>query len=155
MRYLVRWRGVAAALGACAVLAGPIAAAQASNATLLATIKSGFPKIIKSQAKILDGLATYDKTHSKTPLIKAIKTQNGVLKALEVRLSHGSPSSAQGARGKAEVIKGLGLIVGSNTTLVKHLQSGKSLSKAQSKAAVKAATKGNLDLSAGAKLLKG
>ncbi len=136
------------------MLAGPVAAAQASDAQIRGTVKADVPKIIKSQAKILDGLATYEKTHSAKPLISASEKQNRVLKALETKLSRESSSTAAGAKGKADIIKGLKLIVGSNTILIKHLQSGQPLSASQQKAAVSAAKKGNSDLNAGGRLLK-
>lgn len=145
--------GLAAAT-ACVALAGPIAAAQASDATIRGTINSTVPKIVKSQAKVLDGLATYDKTRSAKTLITAIKTQNGVLKALKGKLSRESASSANGAKGKADIVNGLGLIVRSNTALAKHLQSGKPLSHAEANTAITQDKKGNDDLNAGGKLLR-
>jgi hypothetical protein len=142
---------------ACTAVAGPVAAADASDATLRSTIKTAVPKIEKSQAKLIDGLTAYQKTHNPTALIKAIKGQSRTLSALETKLSQESASSANGTKGKTDIVKGLGLIIGSNTTLAKELQQSAHhapVSKAKLKAATKADTRGNRDLNAGSKLLK-
>jgi hypothetical protein len=70
----------------------------------------------------------------------------------------------QGSRGcvraisrKSDIVKGLRLIIGSNTMLAKRLQHSAHhapVSKAKVKAATAADTKGNRDLNAGSKLLK-
>ena len=115
------------------------------------------PKIEKSQAKIIDGLSTYQKTHNPTALIKAIKGQSKTLKALETKLSSQPASSANGSKGKADIVKGLRLIIGSNNTLAKELAQSAHhapVSKAKVNAATAADTKGNRDLNAGSKLLK-
>lgn len=110
------------------------------------------PKIEKSQAKLIDGLAAYQKTHNPTALIKAIKGQSKTLNALETKLGHQSGSSANGTKGRSDIVKGLRLIIGSNTTLAKELQQSADhapVSKAKLKAATSADTKGNRDLTAG------
>jgi hypothetical protein len=84
------------ALIACAAVTGPVAAAQASDASIRAIVKSDIPKITRSQAKILDGLATYEKSHSATAVIKAIKAQNRDLAALEKKLASQTPTTANG-----------------------------------------------------------
>lgn len=147
---------VAPLLAAVAML-GPVAAAQANDASLRAALKTDAPKINHSQAKILDGLATYQKTNSPSALIKAIHAQNIDLKSLQVKVSGDSPSSATGAKAKADIVKGLRLIIGSNNTLAKALQrsaTGKPVSKSKLEAALSADRKGNADLNTGAKLLK-
>ena len=146
-----------AALVACVAAIGPVAAAQASDATIRSTVKSAVPKIEKSQAKIIDGLSTYQQTHNPTALIKAIRGQSKTLKALETKLSSQPASSANGSKGKADIVKGLRLIIGSNNTLAKELAQSAHhapVSKAKVKAATAADTKGNRDLNAGSKLLK-
>jgi hypothetical protein len=142
---------------ACVAAIGPVTAAQASDATIRSTIKTAVPKIEKSQAKLIDGLSTYQKTHNPTALIKAVKGQSKTLKALEAKLSGQSASSTNGTKGKADIVKGLRLIIGSNSTLAKELQQSAHhapVSKAKVKAATAADTKGNRDLTAGSKLLK-
>lgn len=146
-----------AALLTCAAVAGPVAAAHASDATIRSTIKTAVPKIEKSQAQLINGLAAYQKTHNPTALIKAINAQTKTLKALETKLTAQSTSSTAGTKGKSDIVKGLRLIVGSNTTLAKELQLSAHhapVSKAKLKAATAADEKGNRDLNAGSKLLK-
>jgi hypothetical protein len=154
-----RFRHIAgtASVLACAAVAGPVAAASASDATLRSVIKTAVPKIEKSQAKLINGLAAYQTTHNPTALIKAIKGQNTTLKALESKLSGQSASSSNGTKGKADIVTGLRLVIGSNTTLAKELQQSANhapVSKAKLKAATTADEKGNRDLNAGTKLLK-
>ncbi len=146
-----------AALLTCAAVAGPVAAAQASDATIRSTLKTAVPKIEKSQAKLINGLAAYQRTHNPTVLIKAINAQSKTLRALETKVSGQPASSAAGTKGKSDIVKGLRLIVGSNTTLAKELQLSAHhapVSKAKLKAATTADEKGNRDLNAGTKLLK-
>jgi hypothetical protein len=135
---------------------GPVAAADASDATIRATVADAGPKIDRSQAKIIDGLASYQSTHSAAALIKAVKAQDRTLTALQNRLRPQAASTAHGTKGKADIVKGLALIVKSNKTLVKDLTrspSGEAVSTAQLKAVTKLAKKGNDDLNAGGKLL--
>jgi hypothetical protein len=134
-----------------------VTAAQASDGTIRSAIKTAVPKIESSQAKLIKGLSTYQKTHNPTALIKAIKGQDKTLNALETKLSAQSASSADGTKGKADVVTGLRLIVGSNKTLAKELAQSAHhapVSKAKLKAATAADVKGNRDLNAGSKLLK-
>lgn len=150
-------RAAVASLIAGGIATAPVAVAQASDSSLRTTVKNDVPRITASQAKILTGLSKFEKTHSATALIKAIKAQDRNLTALKHRLSGESASSTAGGHGKADIVRGLTLIVGSNTTLAKDVAkaaSHKSVSKAQVAAASAADKKGNRDLVAGAKLLK-
>jgi hypothetical protein len=149
-----RAAATAAAVG-CGVL-GSAAAAQASNASIRAIVKSSSPKIVHSQARILDGLATYEKTHSPSALIKAIKAQDKDLSALEAKVAGQSASTANGTKGQKDIVTGLRLIIDSNSTLVKEFQRAgahRPVSKAKLTAAEKADIKGNQDINAGGKLL--
>jgi hypothetical protein len=149
--------GSVASAVACAAAIGPVAAAQASDASIRSTIKTAVPKLEKAQAKVINALAAYQRTHSPTALIKAIGTQNKALGSLETKLSGESSSSARGAQGKTDIVTGLRLIIGSNHTLAKELQKSAEhapVSKAKVKAATAADVKGNRDLNAGSKLLK-
>lgn len=143
-------------VAACAAAVGPVAAADASDATIRATVATAAPKIDRTQAKILDGLASYQSTHSASALVKAIKAQDKTLKVLRTKLRPQVASTANGTKGKADIVKGLGLIVKSNNMLAKELTqsaSGKAVSTSQLKAVNKLAKKGNADLNTGGKLL--
>jgi hypothetical protein len=146
---------ISVAAVACCVL-GTAAAASASNASLRAVIKSDAPSINRSQARILDGIATYQKTHSSKALISAIAAQDRTLTALESKVANQSASTNKGTKGKNEILSGLRLAVGSNSSLSKDLKASsahKPASKAQLKAAAKEVVKGNNELNAGLKLL--
>jgi hypothetical protein len=153
----VRRVSVMSLITGCAVVLGPVAGAQATDATLRATIKNDVPKITRSQAKILDGLATLQKSGSAKAIVKAINAQDRNLTALKNRVAGQSSSTSAGSKGKSDVTKGLALIVKSNTTLAGDLSkasSGKPVSKTQVKAATAEVKKGNVEINAGAKLLK-
>jgi hypothetical protein len=86
-----------------------------------------------------------------------IKTAVPKIEKSQAKLSSQSASSASGTKGKSDIVKGLRLIIGSNTTLAKELQQSAHhapVSKAKVKAATAADMKGNRDLNAGSKLLK-
>lgn len=151
-------RAVAASLIAGGVVAaGPLACAQASNSGLRRTVKLDVPRITSSQARILDGAAKYERTHSSTQLIRAIRAQDRNLLSLKRRVAAERASNTTGARAKADIMRGLTLIVDSNNTLAKDLaraSSHRPVSKRQLAAAVLAARRGNRDLALGGRLLK-
>jgi hypothetical protein len=131
----------------------PVGLAQASDAGLRAAFRAGAPAIVRSQAKILNGVAAAEQSHKIGPLIKALNGQDRTLGRLHAKLAGIKPSSKAGARGRADVLNGLSLIIASNRTLLTGLEQ-KSLPKAQLRAAAAADKKGNVDLTRGAKLLK-
>jgi hypothetical protein len=134
---------------------GAAAVAQASNATIKATLKSANPTVLKDQAKVLDGIATYDKNHSSSALIKALKRQVSDLNSIQAKISGETASAGKGTHGKAEIVKGLALISDSDKDLVKDLQTahGKQIPKSKLNTAVVVDKKGNTELVDGAKLL--
>jgi len=157
MSRIARRATVLPALAGSMATLGPVAAAQASNASLRTTVKSDVPRILHSQARILDGLAVLAKTKSVKPLLHAIRAQDRNLSALKVKLSGQSASSATGMKGKHDIIRGLTLVTHANSTLVRDLAkaaSGRAVSKAQVKAASTATKRGNVDINLGGKLLK-
>jgi hypothetical protein len=83
-----------------AVVIGPVAAADASDATLQATVKRDVPAITRSQARITAGEANLKKTHSIAALIKAVRAQDTNLAKLRTRLRGESSSTSTGARAK-------------------------------------------------------
>ena len=145
-------RGATALLisGACLGSAG---LAQASDAGLRAVFKAEAPAIVRSQAKILNGAAAAEQSHKLGPLIKALRGQDRTLGKLRTRMAAIKPSSRAGARGKADILTGLGLIISSNETLITGLEK-RSLPKSVLRAAAAADKTGNVDLSRGAKLLR-
>jgi hypothetical protein len=139
----------------CAVLVGPIAAAQASNNTLRATLNSYSAKIVKDENAVKNGLAGYPQGKVK-PLIHALTTEIRDLHALRTKLADDSASSAEGATAKSEIVKGLGLIANAYGAL-RHdvrLAHGGAVPRDQVAAAVATDQKGRTKLLAGLNLLK-
>lgn len=150
-------RVAALSLVAGGIAGGPVAAAQASNASLRATVKRDVPRITESQARILTGMSKLQRTHSPRALIRAIRAQDRNLTALKRRLAPQSASTPVGGRAKYDILKGLTLIVASNDTIARDLAklaSHRAVSKRQLVVATLVARKGNRDLVAGARLLK-
>ena len=140
----------------CAILGGPIAGAQASDNSIRATLNSFAPKIVKDENAVRNGLNDYPTGKSK-PLVKALGHEVGDLHSLKSKLAHESASSAAGAKGKTDVIKGLGLIAKAYSTLRKDVLAvhGGPVPKAKVTAAVNTDKKGRSKLLAGLKLLGG
>lgn len=140
----------------CAILGGPIAAAQASDTTLKATLNSFAPKIVKDENAVRNGLTKYPQGKSK-PLIKALTHEVGDLHSLKSKLAHESASSSAGAKGKTDIVKGLSLIASAYSALRKDVLAvnGGPVPKAKVNAAVNTDKKGRTKLLAGLHLLGG
>jgi hypothetical protein len=139
----------------CAVLAGPIGSAHASNATIRATVNSYNAKILRDEAGVLKGQAAYKK-HNVKPLIRALNREVTDLHALRAKLTAESASSPSGRKGKSDVTTGLGLIASAYTALARDLKSSRAkvpVSAAKVNAAVATDQKGRAKLKAGLKLL--
>jgi len=148
----VRGCAVAAAVAVCAVLAGPLASAQASNATLRATVNSYNSRIRHDEARVLDGLSAY-KNHHPAPLIRAIRHEVRDLNALKRQLAGESGSTARGRAAKSDIIQGVGLIASAYVALERDVQAPSgfrpvSLAKVRAKV-----IRGRAKLLAGLKLL--
>ena len=138
----------------CAVLVGPIAAAQASNDTLRATLNNYSAKIVKDENAVKNGLVGYPQGKVK-PLTHALTTEIRDLHALRSKLAHDSASSAKGAKAKTEIVRGLGLIANAYGAL-RHdvlLAHGGPVPRDQVAAAVNTDKKGRAKLLAGLSLL--
>ena len=108
----------AAVLAACAMVGGPIAAqATASDSSIKQDLGRALPKLRHSQTQITSAFAAYKNTHSPTRLIKAVMTQDATLRGLQTELRHESASSTDGAHGRTDIVRGLGLLLQSNTKL--------------------------------------
>jgi hypothetical protein len=117
----VRRRCVLPGLVLCAVLAGPVAVAQASDNDLRSTLNAFAPKIVKDENAVKKGLNEYPKGKSK-PLLTALAHEVSDLHALNKALAHESASSAKGKKGKKDIVKGLGLIASAYRSLHKDVQ---------------------------------
>jgi len=143
-------------LALCALLGGPLAAAQASDNSLRATLDSFGPKIAKDESAVKQGL-TVDYPEGKwRPLTRALKHEVGDLHSLKSQLSNESASSATGAKAKRDIIKGLGQIASAYGTLRKDVLAvhGGPVPAAKVNAAVSTDKKGVKVYKAGLKLLR-
>jgi hypothetical protein len=144
-------------LASCAVLAGPIASAQASDNTIRATIVSWIGKIKRDEAGVFRGLATFETNNqNKGPVIKAMTHEETDLHKLRTKLDRESASTVRGRRGKADVTAGLGLIATSYGDLA-HIYQAMSAANpappAQLLATMTLVKKGRAEFDAGIKLL--
>jgi hypothetical protein len=139
----------------CAVLAGPISLAEASDNTLRATLNSFAPKIVTDEAAVKSGLSGYGK-HKVKPLVHALNHEVADLHALKSALAHDSGSSAKGCKAKGDIVKGLGLIAKAYTALRHDVQvaHGAPVPASKVSAAVQTDLKGRAKLLAGLNLLK-
>jgi Ni/Co efflux regulator RcnB len=122
MHRSVQRGSVLSAIAACAVLAGPVAGAQASDSNVRSTIDAYNGRIAKDESRILNTAATYDKTHNATPLVNALHHEVRDLRALKAKLGRERGSTARGRRGRSDVVKGLGLIAGGYNALAKDVR---------------------------------
>jgi len=146
---------VSAAVGLCAILAGPLASAHASNATIRATINSYGPKIGRDEVRVLHAVTAYKKHHA-AALVRALRHEVTDLRSLRGKLIRESASTAKGRRGKSDVTEGLGLIASAYAALARDVTAAsrsRSVSRAKVLAAVAADRKGRAKLRAGLKLL--
>jgi len=156
MHRFVRRGPLLSAIATGAILAGPVAGAQASDSTIRSTIDAYNARIAKDEARILKAAATYDKTRQSTPLITALDHEVGDLRALKSRLARESGSSARGRKGKQDVVRGLGLIATGYSALAKDVHAAsasKPITNGELNAARSADRKGHDLVVAGLKLL--
>ncbi len=154
MRSAIRRGWVLSGVTLCAVLAGPVAIAQASDNAMRRTLNSYAPKIVKDEDAVKNGLTGYP--HGKVkPLVRALNHEVGDLRALKRKLAHESASSARGAKAKRLLINGLGLIANAYGALRRDVQAahGGPVPKSKVAAAVSTDKKGRAKLLAGLKLL--
>ena len=145
---------VLSVLALCAVLAGPVAAAEATDNTLRTTLNTYAPKIVSDENAVKSGLSGYPQGKVR-PLVRALKHEVADLHALKAKLSHESASSAKGRRAKKKIIAGLGLIATAYGALRADVEAahGGPVSRAKVSAAVQTDKRGRTKLLAGLHLL--
>lgn len=151
-----RRRLVLTGVAACAVLAGPVAVAQASDDTLRATLNAYAPKIQHDENAVKSGLANYPKGKVK-PLVRALNAEIGTLHKLNFKLKHDQASSRTGRKAKRDIVTGLRLIADAYTALRNDVKAanGGPVPPAAVNAAVQTDNRGRHKLLAGLKLLGG
>ncbi|MFZ0381579.1 MAG: hypothetical protein WAL38_27385 [Solirubrobacteraceae bacterium] len=138
----------------CAVFAGPVAVAQASDNDIRTTLNLYAPKIVKDENAVKKGLKEY--RNSSRPLTRALKHEVSDLHALGKALRHESASTAKGHKGKKDIVKGLGLIASAYSSLRADVLAvhGGDVPASEVSAAQATDKKGRTKLKAGLSLLK-
>ena len=162
----VRRLSLLAGVALCAILGGPIAGASASDNTIRATLNHYGPIICAHQnaagrctkgeeAAVTNGLVGYPGTHKR--LVRALGHELGTLQALKRALVGESASSARGAKGRSDIIKGVTLIIEAYAALRHDVQvaNGGPVPASKVDPIVSTDKKGRSKLQAGLKLLGG
>ena len=150
----IRRRSVLLGVALCAVFAGPIGVAQASDDTMRVTLNSYAPNIVRDEHAVRKGLIAYPQGKAR-PILRALKHEVRDLRALKFKLAHDSPSSSTGALAQAGIVKGLGLIAKAYGALRRDVGAahGGPVPRFEVTAAVRTDRKGRRKLLAGLKLL--
>lgn len=137
-------RGLAAALAAAAIVGGPVAAASASDLTIKIALVHAAPGLHRSDLRLRAAFVRYARTHRTGPVVRAIRAQDRDLSALRTRVRRSSASTSGGARGRRDIISGLGLVLRSNFDVNAHLrrQGAAGLSPAQLRTAERLGQRG-------------
>jgi hypothetical protein len=151
----IRRCSVLSGVALCAVLAGPVAVAQASDNSLRLTLNSYASKISHDENAVKNGLLVqYPRGHWKR-LTRALRHEVADLHALNGKLRHERASTARGAKAKKEIVRGLGLIANAYAALRHDILAvnGGAVPRSQVNAAIATDKKGRNKLLAGLKLL--
>jgi hypothetical protein len=97
-------------LASCAILAGPIVSAQASDTSIRATIVSWEGRIMQDENAVGQAVRGFVQDGQAAPVIMTMTREDRDLHTLIARLDAQSASTARGAQGKADVTGGLRLI---------------------------------------------
>lgn len=120
MSIKLRGRLVPVAVVAGACLAGPIAGAQASNASIARTLAKANTRISKDEKAVSAGLKAY--SHGRVhPAVKALRHEVSDIHSLVAVVKRESASDASGRRGKREIESGLSLIAKSYGNLANDI----------------------------------
>ena len=108
---------------ACGVLAGPIAVAQASNSSIIATFRGANGRFNRDEATLKQRLSAFakHKTGAK-PVIAALRHEVRDIRPVNRTIKGERASTAKGRRGKAAVTKGLTMIANAYSQLANALQ---------------------------------
>jgi hypothetical protein len=109
------------AVALSAILAGPIASAQASDASIVATINTYAPRLLQDESVALNAEANYSPTKP-TPLLKALTKTVKDFDKLAGKLKHETATTARDAKGKNDVLAGSELIATSYRDLVREIK---------------------------------
>lgn len=151
-RSVRRWALLAVAV--CAVLGGPVAAAQASDNTMRATLMSYRGTFDRDEAAIQKAENEYPQGKWR-PLVRALHQEAADIHAEVSMLTPESPSTTAGARAKSEILRGLRLVRAGERSLAHYVQLAKGGAlNPKAAAAIKTVRAGSKSLKAGTKLLR-
>jgi hypothetical protein len=160
MRHFTKAGGIRAVVAAAAVLgvlAGPVAGASASDASIKSVIKSYDSKILVAEGHVVSALGEYKTTGDPTKVDAAITKSVAVLRSLKTAIGTQSASSTKVKEGKIKVEKGLkGVIVAylHLKTAFGEKSASPAAAKEQASKALKSLKEANSELKEGAKLLR-
>ena len=162
----VRRVSLVSGVALCAILVGPIAGAQASDNAIKSTLNHYGPIICAQQnasgvcikgeeAAVTNGLKGYPASHKR--LVRALGHELGTLRALKRALVGESASSARGAKGRSDIIKGVTLIIEAYAALRVDVQvaNGGPVPASKVNPIVSTDNRGRAKLRAGLRLLGG
>jgi hypothetical protein len=147
---------IVATLASCAALAGPIAAAQASNAGIVSTFRAANPHLNADEAAVKSAVKAYKRDRRAGRVIRALRHEVRDIRALNRSLKHQRASTRKGRRGKAQLTRGLTLIGNAYAALANDIQkarAGHPVPAATINATVASDRKGRAKLLAGLRLL--
>ena len=155
MSRAIRRGWVLSGIALCAVLAGPVGVAQASDNTLRVTLNNYATKITNDENAVKNGLdVQYPRGHWKK-LTRALKHEVSDLRALRAKLTAERASTHRGTKAKHEIVRGLSLIASAYEALRNDVLAvnGGAVPVSQVDAAIATDKKGRAKLKAGLKLL--
>lgn len=146
---------VIAVLSAGAMIAGPIAAANASDTTIKLALLHAAPGLHRSDLRLRAAFARYATTHRPAPVVRAIRAQDRDLSRLQTKVRRSSASTTDGSRARRDIVAGLGYVLRSNYGINGHLrrQGAAGLSPPQLRTAERLARHGDALYRRGIKLL--
>ena len=152
----VRYWLIPAAIACCGALAGPVAVAQASDATIANTFATANTKLNNDEGKVASAINAYKSTGRAAPVVKALRHEVGDIRTLNQKIKSESASSATGRTAKADITNGLSMIGNAYATLATDIQkarAGNPVPKSTVNATVNSDKKGRAKVIKGLKLL--
>jgi hypothetical protein len=147
---------IAGLLVTSGALAGPVAGASASDASIRSAFKKFSPKINIAEGHVLSAAGTYETDHVAAPVETAITESVAVLAALRGDVAHQSAGKPRVKKAKRLIVKGLGGVIsayGKLKTSFSEKATEPEAAKVEAAAALKQVAAGRKQLLAGVKLL--
>ena len=116
----MRWL-ILAAVTLCGLASWPVAVAQASDASIVATFNAANGRLNNDEAAIRKAVAAYKRNSKAGPVIAALRHEVRDIRGVNRTIKHDSASTAKGRRGKADITKGLSLIANSYSALANEI----------------------------------